>query len=101
MAAFPGAPASLAEITTSFWCPATSAPKGKSLRYSARWALTIALWLLKTGTVVIAALGGIGNGASFTCAAMYISFTIFLVGREQPTTSAIFWAVVGEIGVRK
>ena len=34
--------ASFAEMTTSFWCPATSAPSGCAGNCSARWARTIA-----------------------------------------------------------
>ena len=30
-----------------------------------------------------------------------MSFTIFRVGSEQPVISAIFWAVLGEIGVKE
>src|ERR1043166_6578271 len=101
MATFPGAAASLAEITTSFWWPATSAPSGWVFNCSARWARTIALWLLNTATVVIARLGGIGAGTSFTASAAKMSLTIFRVGNEQSNLSAILCAMFGDMGARK
>ena len=58
-----------AEITKSFLCPATRTPGGYKLVNAIRCARTVSLCFAKMGTVVIAALGGMGDGASFTAAA--------------------------------
>ena len=64
MATLPGDAKTLFAMTTSFLCPATRAPSGSSLG----WASTVSLCRRKTGTVVIAGDGGMGEGVRLTAA---------------------------------
>ena len=85
-------------ITTSFLCPATNVPSGCPANAVSRCARTIALCCENTGSVVIALLGTIGAGSSFSGAARQIASTIFRVGNTHPSSSAIACAAPGVSG---